>query len=76
MDRLVPRDTGILAKNQQEKSTLLKISPFLYRLYFQAITPYARKVYYVTAKTGKLKWIEVAVSRKDNDIKKILGGNR
>lgn len=63
----IPKDTGIL-----EKSCVYKINGKKLSLIADNTTPYARKVYYVTAKTGDLKWFEVAVRKNKNRIPKIM----
>lgn len=66
---LVPRDTGALALSGRVYNS----GEDYYVVYS---TPYVRKVYYVTAITGRLKWIEVAwndnISNYELIVKKII----
>lgn len=55
-ESVIPRDTGVLSKSGrieiETNQSRIRIKNFWE-------TPYARKVYYVTAKSGSLKWAEV-----------------
>ena len=63
----IPKDTGIL-----EKSCIYRINGKKLSLVADNTTPYARKVYYVTAVSGDLKWFEVAVRKNKKRISKII----
>ena len=53
--QVMPRDTGIMAKSQSHS---ISVSPTNIRIKFITDTPYARKVYFVTALNGSIKWYE------------------
>lgn len=55
-DAIIPKDTSTLSKSGQFTTSS---SESQVKLTFNWATPYAKRVYYVTALTGSLKWAEV-----------------
>lgn len=66
---IIPRDTSTMAKNTHTEVLRTSGSVGISSI---SDTPYAKKVYYVSATTGPLRWKEVVANQNKELFKKII----
>ena len=66
----VPEVSGQLKKSRKHNKVRLSETSMALELSYN--TPYARKVYFVTAKSGQLRWMEVTYSQHKKEYEALI----